>query len=114
MRALKALRLVPFADRQSLPRNAGVYFIFHDGLLIYVGESGNILTRCGYFSHEIYRRVRIREKIQIGFIVRRDVEQRRALEDVAIATHRPIYNMRVRNTKPGPKTRNGQPKKKRK
>lgn len=104
---LKTIRLVSFADRKRgiLPSGGGVYFIFHKGLLVYVGETGQIQTRCGTMGHEVYRRVRNRDSIQIGFISLPDIGRRRDLERLAIENHRPVFNYKFNALNSVPQSR---------
>jgi predicted GIY-YIG superfamily endonuclease len=69
-------------------QKAGLYFIFHNGLLLYVGKSFNIQTRI----REHQNKKGFESSMSISYFIEPDESRRDALELMYIEHYKPVMN----------------------
>lgn len=119
---LEDLREVPLADAQPSKKCPGVYIIFFEGKLQYIGSSGNLFARIrnnlingNRESHTLVNKLCVlrgletkdainwlRQNSRIKFMATDSEDDARLLEDVMIALKQPHFNTPLRKLRKEP------------
>ncbi len=87
-------------DLPRLPARPGVYLWKRDGRVIYVGKAKNLRARVNHYAHGEDKAGRIfSEADALEFIVTRDEVEALLLEANLIKTHRPEFNVLMKDDK---------------
>ena len=120
---LENLREVPLADAQPSKKCPGVYIIFFEGKLQYIGSSGNLFARIrnnlingNRESHTLVNKLCVlrgletkdainwlRQTSRIKFLGTESEDDARLLEDIMIALNHPYFNKPLKKLRKEPK-----------
>ena len=123
---LENLKDVPLVDSQPTKKCPGVYIIFFEGKLQYIGSSGNLFVRIrnnlingNRESHTLVNKLCVlrgletkdainwlRQNSRIKFMATDSEDDARLLEDVMIALNHPYFNTPLRKLRKEPSKKN--------
>ena len=89
---LKALPSTPLEDRTVLPRQAGIYFIVKDDIVLYVGKSRNIRRRWMSTRHHKLSEIKTLNHIKIAWLTYEALSNLSELERAFIVRFKPKFN----------------------